>query len=257
MDSELDFGGKTILVTGSGRNIGRAIVLGFAGRGANVIVNARSRRQEAESVAAEAAALGAKSLVAMGDVSDPATIAEIRQSAERAFGRVDIYVSNAARRLHKDFFDTTHEDWHAHLNMQLTASWYLAKEFAPAMREVGWGRIIHVNGPDGWYGGPMRIPHSTAKGGLHALTRSLAGALGRYGITVNDVVPGFTDTVRDLVTHPHHTAEHKVKGIADTPIRRQPTPAEVAWVCLFLASPRSAAVTGSAIAVDGGKYMRP
>ena len=98
MDTELDFTGKTILVTGSGRNIGRAIILEFAGRGANVIINARSNRAEAESVASEARALGAETLIVMGEPADLAVVDELQQRAEAAFGHVDIYVSNAARR---------------------------------------------------------------------------------------------------------------------------------------------------------------
>jgi NAD(P)-dependent dehydrogenase (short-subunit alcohol dehydrogenase family) len=165
VDKELDFTGKTILVTGSGRNIGRAIILEFAARGANVIINSRSNRAQAESVEKEAKALGAKTLVVMGTAGELATVEEMKRRAEETFGRVDIYVSNAARRLHKSFFETSNEDWHFFLNQQLTASWYLAKAFVPAMKDAGWGRIIHINGPDGYTGGWTGVLHSTAKGG--------------------------------------------------------------------------------------------
>src|SRR5262249_53225773 len=202
IDKDLDFTGKTILVTGSGRNIGRAIILEFAARGANVIINSRTNEAEARSVEHAAQALGAKTLVVMGAAGELTTVEEMRRRAEATFGRVDIYISNAARRLHKTFFETTHEDWHFFLNQQLTASWYLAKAFVPGMIAARWGRIIHVNGPDGYSGGWTRIPHSTAKGALRTLTKSLAAGLGEYGITVNDVNPGFMDTVRDYATHP-------------------------------------------------------
>lgn len=255
MDRELDFTGKTILVTGSGRNMGRAIVLEFAGRGANVIVNARSNRDEAESVADEARKVGAKAIVVMGAAAEPATIHEMKTRAEEAFGRVDIYVSNAARRLYKSFFDLTEEDWHFYLNQQLTASFYLAKAFVPGMRAAGWGRIIHINGPDGWNAGIYRIPHSAAKGALHTMTKGLAKEVGPYGITVNDVDPGMMDTIRDAQTHPHHTPEYIADHNRKAPIRRQPRPEEVAWACVFLCARRSAAITGSAIHVDGGTFM--
>ena len=255
MDKDLDFTDKTILVTGSGRNIGRAIVLEFAARGANVVVNARSNRGEAESVADEARSLGARALVVMGAAAEPATVDEMKRRAEEAFGRVDIYVSNAARRLYKSFFELTHEDWHFHLNQQLTASWYLAKAFVPAMKSAGWGRIIHINGPDGWNAGIYRIPHSAAKGALHTMTKGLAKEVGPFGITVNEVAPGLVDTVRDPETHPHHTPEYIADHNRKAPIRRQPRPEEVAWACVFLCSPRSAAITGSAIHVDGGTFM--
>lgn len=252
-----DFGiaGKTALVTGSGRNIGRAIVLELASRGANVIVNARSDEAEADAVAKEAEGLGARSLVVMGDAADKATVERMRIQAEETFGGVDIYVSNAARRLYKDFFDITDEDWHYYLNQQLTASWYLAKAFVPGMRDRGWGRVVHINGEDGWLGGWTRVPHSVGKGGLRTLTKSLASGLGQYGITVNDVSPGFIDTIRDMDTHPEVTRERTEQFLPAIPIRRQPTPEEMAWACAFLCSTRSAAITGAVIHVNGGQWM--
>jgi len=256
MDKELDFSGKTILVTGSGRNIGRAIVLEFAARGANVIINTRSNREQAEAVAKEAQALGAKTLIVMGVAGELATVEEMKRRAEDTFGRVDIYVSNAARRLHKTFFETSNEDWHFFLNQQLTASWYLAKAFVPGMMEAGWGRIIHINGPDGYSGGWTRVPHSTAKGALRTLTKSLASGLGEYGITVNDINPGFMDTVRDYTTHPGATPEFSAeRARREHPIRRQPRVDELAWACVFLCSERAGAITGSAIHVDAGQKM--
>jgi NAD(P)-dependent dehydrogenase (short-subunit alcohol dehydrogenase family) len=217
--SDDDFGiaGKTALVTGSGRNIGRAIVLELAGRGANVIVNARSNEAEADAVAKEAEGLGVRALVVMGDAADKTTVERMQTQAEETFGGVDIYVSCAARRLYKDFFETTDEDWHYLLNQQLTASWYLAKAFAPGMRDRGWGRVVHINGEDGWLGGWTRVPHSVGKGGLRTLTKSLAFELGQYGITVNDVSPGFTDTIRDMDTHPELTPERTRSSCRPSP----------------------------------------
>jgi 3-oxoacyl-[acyl-carrier protein] reductase len=253
--SELDFSGRTVVVTGSSRNIGRAIVLEFAGRGANVVINTRADEDEARAVEDAATALGAQALVVMGDAGERSTIAEIRQRAEDRFGRVDISISNAARRFQRGFAETTDEDWHYYLNQQLSASWYLAKAFVPGMQAAGWGRLIHVNGPDGWIGGPDRIPHSVAKGGLRNLTKSLARSLGPSGVTVNDVVPGFQDTVRDPVTHPMLTPEFTAEAVARIPIRRLPTMAELAWACVFLCSPRSDGITGTAIHVDGGQFL--
>lgn len=256
MDSDLDFKGKTVLVTGAGRNIGRAIILEFAQRGANVIINARSNTVEADAVAEEAKGFGAETLVVMGDASDLHTVEEMKRRSEETFGRVDIYVSNAARRFHRTFFETSNEDWHYYLNQQLTASWYLAKAFSPAMREAGWGRIIHINGSDGWRGGWNRVPHSVAKGALRTMTKSLAAGLGEYGITVNDLNPGFMNTERDMETHPGKTPEFSAQEARDTvPIKRQPEVEEVAWACIFVCSQRSGAITGSVIHVDGGRGM--
>jgi 3-oxoacyl-[acyl-carrier protein] reductase len=252
----LDFTGKTMLVTGSGRNIGRAIVLEFARRGANVVINARTNLDEARSVEDEARGLGVRTLVVMGQVSDRAVVLEMKARAESTFGRVDMYVSNAARRPNKEFWDTTDEDWHYYLNQQLTASWYLAKAFAPGMRDAGFGRIIHINGPDGYSGGWTRVPHSTAKGGLRALTKSLAAGLGRYGITVNDINPGYTETVRDPDTHPFLVGEqNRQRVLSRIPIGRGTEPEELAFACAFLCSAPAMCITGSIIHVDGGMSM--
>jgi len=255
MSDDFGIAGKTALVTGSGRNIGRAIALELASHGVNVIVNARSNRAEAEAVAKEAEDLGARSLVVMGEAADKATVEQMKSQAEETFGGVDIYVSNAARRLYKDFFEITDEEWHYHLNQQLTASWYLAKAFVPGMRDRGWGRVVHINGEDAWLGGWTRVPHSVGKGGLRTLTKSLASGLGQYGITVNDVSPGFIDTIRDKDTHPEVTPERTKEFLPAIPIRRQPTPEELAWACAFLCSTRSAAITGAVIHVNGGQWM--
>lgn len=255
VQGELDFSGRTVVVTGSSRNIGRAIALEFASRGANVVINTRSKEAEARAVEEEVRCLGAQALVVMGDAGDRSTIEQIKRQAEERFGRVDISISNAARRFLKDFDDTTDDDWHYYLNQQLTASWYLAKAFVPGMRRAGWGRLIHVNGPDGWIGGPDRAPHSAAKAGLHNLTKSLARSLGPSGITVNDVVPGFQDSVRDPITHPQLTPEFTAEAAKRIPIRRLPTMVELAWACAFLCSTRSDGITGTAIHVDGGQFL--
>jgi NAD(P)-dependent dehydrogenase (short-subunit alcohol dehydrogenase family) len=255
MSDDFGIAGKTALVTGSGRNIGRAIVLELASHGASVIVNTRSNEDEAHTVAKEAEGLGVKSLVVMGEAADKATVERMRSQAEEMFGGVDIYVSNAARRLYSNFFEITDEDWHYYLNQQLTASWYLAKAFVPGMRDRGWGRIVHINGEDGWLGGWSRVPHSVGKGGLRTLTKSLASGLGQYGITANDVSPGFIETIRDMETHPEVTAERTKEFLPAIPIRRQPTPEELAWACAFLCSTRSAAITGAVIHVNGGQWM--
>jgi 3-oxoacyl-[acyl-carrier protein] reductase len=110
MSDDFGIAGKTALVTGSGRNIGRAIALELAARGANVIVNARSDEAEADAVAKAAEDLGARSLVVMGDAADKATVERMQTQAQETFGGVDIYVSCAARRLYKDFFELTDED---------------------------------------------------------------------------------------------------------------------------------------------------
>ena len=144
MSDDFGIAGKTALVTGSGRNIGRAIVLELAGRGANVIVNARSDEAEADAVAKEAEGLGARSLVVMGEAADKATVERMRTQAEETFGGVDIYVSNAARRLYKNFFE---------ISSRPPGTW--PKRSCPACAiAAGAGWCISTGRTAGWAAGP-------------------------------------------------------------------------------------------------------
>jgi 3-oxoacyl-[acyl-carrier protein] reductase len=255
MNDDFGIAGKAALVTGSGRNIGRAIVLELAARGANVIVNTRSNEAEAETVATEAESLGVRSLVVMGDAAEKATVERMRTEAEKAFGGVDIYVSNAARRQNKDFFEVTDDEWHYYRDQQLDASWYLAKAFVPGMRDRGWGRVVHITGAGGFVGTFKTIAHSVGEGGLHAMTKCLAQGLGQYGITVNEVSPGVVATDRDMEAQPELTRERSDEIAQTIPIGRQPAPEELAWACAFLCSTRAAAITGMVIHVNGGQWM--
>jgi 3-oxoacyl-[acyl-carrier protein] reductase len=255
MNDDFGIAGKAALVTGSGRNIGRAIVMELAARGANVIVNTRSNEAEAETVATEAESLGVRSLVVMGDAAEKDTVERMRTEAEKAFGGVDIYVSNAARRQNKDFFEVTDEEWHYYRDQQLDASWYLAKAFVPGMRDRGWGRVVHITGAGGFVGMFKTIAHSVGEGGLHAMTKCLAQGLGQYGITVNEVSPGVVATDRDMEAQPELTRERSGKIAQTIPIGRQPAPEELAWACAFLCSTRAAAITGMVIHVNGGQWM--
>jgi 3-oxoacyl-[acyl-carrier protein] reductase len=255
MNDDFGIAGKAALVTGSGRNIGRAIVLELAARGANVIVNTRSNEAEAETVATEAESLGVRSLVVMGDAAEKDTVERMQTEAEKAFGGVDIYVSNAARRQNKDFFEVTDEEWHYYRDQQLDASWYLAKAFVPGMRDRGWGRVVHITGAGGFVGMFKTIAHSVGEGGLHAMTKCLAQGLGQYGITVNEVSPGVVATDRDMDAQPELTRERSGEIAQTIPIGRQPAPEELAWACVFLCSTRAAAITGMVIHVNGGQWM--
>jgi NAD(P)-dependent dehydrogenase (short-subunit alcohol dehydrogenase family) len=249
MDTARDFEGRTVLVTGAGRNIGRAIVLEFAARGANVVINARSNRAEANAVADEARGLGARALVALGDVGDPDAVSAIASTAFQEFGRVDIYASNAAVRPHRRFLDVSNDEWRQHLEVNLSASFYLAKALTPSMAENGWGRVIHIGG--GFEPAANRVHTITAKQGLLGLTRALAVELGPSGVTVNLVAPASVNTPREPDARPR-----SVEDMAnDLPVGRSGEPADVAWACAFLASPRSGFITGQVIHVNGGRRM--
>ncbi len=248
MPADRDLEGKTALVTGSGRNLGRAIVLELAARGANVVVNARSNRAEAEAVAEEARALGADALVALGDIGDRDAVGALVGEALRRFSSIDISVSNAATRPHQDVLDVSAEDWRRALATNLDASFHLAQAVAPSMIERGWGRIIHIGG--GFGVEPGRVHTLTGKAGLLGLTRALAADLGRHGITVNMVAPAAIDVSGERGGPPPESGPDAV------PLGRWGAPEDVAWACAFLASERSGFITGQTLYVNGGRMMR-
>lgn len=258
MDRYRDLEGKTALVTGAGRNIGRAVVLELAAKGADVIVNVRSNKDEAESVASEARLHGVRAMVGIGDISQQESIDEIAELAADELGGVDIVVSAAALRPVQSFFEMPVEDWHRVLDTQLTASFRLAKAFVPGMVEKKWGRIIHITGPDAFIGITHRAHNVTAKGGLRALTKSLAIELGPFGITVNDVAPGNIRTLKDEASHPivgsAAPAYDRASGIPAIPVGRLGEPEDVAYACGFLASPRAGFYTGTAMHCFGGQW---
>jgi 3-oxoacyl-[acyl-carrier protein] reductase len=248
-----DLAGHAAFVTGSGRNIGRAIAVELAGRGANVLVNARTNRDEAEAVAASCRALGVEADVVLGAAADPATIAAALELGER-LGGIDITVSNAAVRPYQALQDITFADWQAVLDTQLNASFRIAESFAPGMKARGWGRVIHITGPDAFIGLANRAHNVAAKGALRAFTKALAVELGPFGITVNDVAPGILETERDDASHPHAPAEHldRSRLVRLIPVGRLGRPDDVAYACGFLASPRASYITGTVIPCFGG-----
>ncbi len=245
--------GRTAIVTGSGRNIGRAIALSLARLGANVVVNGHRDRDALESVAREIRAIGTEALPWIADVSDDAAVGEMVDRALETFGSVDIAISNVAVRRKQAFLEITPQDWDDVLRTNLSAAFYLARHVIPRMRERRWGRIVLVSGFDGFWGHVTDRAHNvTAKAGLHGLAMALAREFGRDGITANTVAPGAIDTVRDWSQYTH---QEKARLESEIPCGRYGKPDEVAAACDFLCSERGAFVAGQVIHVNGGHYM--
>ena len=154
--------GRTALVTGAGRNIGRAIALKLAGEGANVVVNARSNREEAEAVAEEVRGLGVEALAALADVADREQVERMFAAAAERFGQVDVLVSNAAIRPHKPFTELTLDDWERVRGVVLDGAFYCARNAIPAMQANGFGRIVFLTGDGAWNGSAERSHVSAA-----------------------------------------------------------------------------------------------
>jgi 3-oxoacyl-[acyl-carrier protein] reductase len=239
---------RTALVTGAGRNIGRAVVLALAGEGFNVVVNGSSDRAAAESVAAEARALGSRALVAMGDVGSPAECARIACEALAEFGTVDVLVNNAALRPAKAFLDLTVEDWRRVMAVDMEAAIWLSQALLPGMLAQGWGRIVNFTGMNAIHGYAGRAPVSVAKHGLWGLTKSMGKEFGPKGVTVNAISPGpiAADDEGDSPT------EYRQKMVARVPVGRMGQPHEIAAVVRLLASDDGAFINGQMLQVNGG-----
>ena len=188
---------KVALVTGSGRNLGRAIALAFAREGADVVVNSRSNPTEAELVAKEARASGVRASATLADVSDRSQVQAMFQQALEAFGRVDILVGNAAIRPQKAFVDLTVEEWKQAIGVILDGAFYCTQAALSTMLANQFGRVIYITG-DGAYAGVAQRAHvSAAKMGLTGLARGLATEFAEQNITFNIISPGRMDTTRD------------------------------------------------------------
>ena len=238
--------GKVALVTGSGRNIGRATVLELARHGADVVVNARSNRDEAESVAAEAREFRVRAIVRIADVGNEHRAFGMVGSAISEFGRVDILVNNAGMRASKPFIEMTSTDWREINAVNMDAPFYTCRAAVPKMIERGWGRIINVSGLNAFKGRAEWAHVCAGKMGALGLTRALAVELAPHGIRVNHIVPGAFDTTR---------VEGQAMPAAETsgiPAGRLGLPEEIGKTVAFLASDAADYITGQTIHVNGG-----
>jgi 3-oxoacyl-[acyl-carrier protein] reductase len=247
-NNELD--GKVAIVTGAGRNIGRAISLALAKDGASVLVNARSNRAEAEAVAREIEAAGCKALVHIGDVADAKAVQAMADAAMKHFGRIDILVNNAALRREKPFAEMSYAEWREIMNVTLDGTFHCVKACLPGLRQSGAGTIVNIGGLSAHTGAKDRAHVVTAKAGIVGFTRALAHDLAADGITVNCVVPGLIGTPRpkDKPEPAHHLIHQTITG-------ERGKPEDVAALVRFLCGPAARYINGQAIHANGGAYL--
>lgn len=239
---------RTALVTGAGRNIGRACALGLAQDGLNVVVNGSANRAACEAVAQAAAALGVESRVVMGDVGLPAEARRIADEAITRFGAVDVLVNNAALRPNKPFLEITDVEWRRTIAVDLDAAVWLARACLPGMLEKGWGRIVNFTGMNAIHGHAGRAPVSVAKHGVWGLTKALAKEFGPRGVTTNAISPGPIRGERDDAA----SARQVEATVARVPVGRMGTPEEVAAALRLMVSDAGAFINGQMIQVNGG-----
>jgi 3-oxoacyl-[acyl-carrier protein] reductase len=250
MTSSNELAGKVAIVTGAGRNIGRAIALTLAEGGASIVVNARSNRAEADAVAREVETTGVKALVHIGDVANAADVQTMADAAVKHFGRIDILVNNAALRREKAFAEMSYAEWREIMDVTLDGPFHCVKACLAALRKSGAGTIVNIGGLSAHTGARDRAHVVTAKAGIIGFTRALAHDLAADGIAVNCVVPGLIGTPRpkDRPEPAHHLTHQTITG-------ERGKPEDVAAMVRFLCGPGARYINGQAIHANGGAYL--
>jgi 3-oxoacyl-[acyl-carrier protein] reductase len=245
-----ELAGKVAIVTGAGRNIGRAIALALADAGASIVVNARNNKAEAEAVAREIEAAGRKALVHMGDVANAADVQDMVETAVKHFGRIDILVNNAALRREKPFDQMSYAEWREIMNVTLDGAFHCVKACLPYLKKSGEGTIVNIGGLSAHTGARDRAHVVTAKAGIIGFTRALAHDLASDRINVNCVVPGLIGTPRpkDQPEPAHHLIHQTLTG-------ERGRPEDVAAAVRFLCGPSARYINGQAIHSNGGAYL--
>lgn len=250
--SEKQFEGKSAIVTGGTRGIGKAIVLELARRGANVAFNYSKSADDAEVLKAEVEALGVTALAAQCDVSNTAAAAEFVGQVKEAFGTVDYLVNNAGITRDQLILRMKEEDWDAVIDTNLKGAWNFSKAvLRPMMKNENGGSILNISSISGVVGMLGQSNYSASKAGMIGLTKSLAKEVASRNITVNALAPGMIETemTQDM------NAEFREKILAAIPLARLGTVQEIADVACFLLSDSARYITGQVIQADGGLAM--
>jgi 3-oxoacyl-[acyl-carrier protein] reductase len=237
--------GKTALVTGGSRGIGRAISLALAKAGCNVAVNFRSRAEEANQVCTAIRGLGRKASALQADVSSSEQVKKMAEQVEQELGTVHILINNAAMIRPQKIEDITEADWDEMMDVNLKSAFLVTKAFLPGMRKQQWGRIVNVSSVAAQVGGLVGPHYAASKAGMLGLARGYASALVKEGITVNSVCPALINT--EMVRSNPRAKPDLI------PVGRFGTVDEVASVVLMLVE--NAYITGQTVNVNGGWYM--
>ncbi len=238
--------GRVACVTGASSGIGRALATALANAGARVVGIAR----RADALEAWRAEAGGETAALVADLSGPGAMAEVAARAAEPYGAPDILINAAGLNNRQGADDVTAEGWQATLDLNLSTPFFLAQALVPAMRAKGWGRIINLASLQTTRAFPGGIAYGASKGGIGQLTRAMAEAWSRHGITANALAPGFFPS--ELTGLVFGNPEMAAKNAAQTCIGRNGEMADLIGPALFLCSPASDYVTGQILHVDGG-----
>ena len=242
--------GRVALITGAGRNIGRAIALALADAGAKVAVNVRANIDEGEHVVEDIVARGRDAILIQADVTQRADVDAMIAAIAQRFGRLDILVNNAAVRREAAFADLSYADWRMAQAVCVDGAFHCTQAALSLLRASEAATVINIGGMTAHTGALQRAHVVTAKAALGGLTRALAHELAQFGITVNCVSPGMVDTVRSAESStPSHHANHKAL------LARRGAPDEIASAVVWLAGPGARFTTGQTLHVNGGAYL--
>ena len=247
----MDFSGKTAVVTGGSRGIGRAVCLELARGGANVVLCYAGNEAAAAETVSACEALGAKALAVKCDVADGAQVKALMDEAVKTFGRIDILVNNAGITRDGLLMMMKEDDFDAVISANLRGTFLCMKAVARTMMKQRYGRIVNLSSVVGLRGNAGQVNYAASKAGVIGMTKSLAKELASRGVTVNAVAPGFIDT--DMTAAMPEAA--KTATLASIPMQRLGAPEDIAKAVAFLASDDAAYITGQVIAVDGGMSM--
>jgi len=239
-----NFDGRTALVTGGGRGIGRAIALALAESGADVAVNYRVRSGEAESVAQAVRRMGRKAIAVQADVSDGAAVTRLVATVEAELGLIGILVNNAGLALQRGLDDLTEAEFDLTIAVNLKSAFLCTQAALPAMRKQRWGRIVNISSGAARGGGIVGVHYNASKAGMEGLTRGYAARLVKEGITVNAVSPSLIAT--DML-------DALPGATASTPLGRAGTSEEVAHAVLMVIG--NTYMTGQTVQVNGGLHF--
>lgn len=243
--------GKTAIVTGASRGIGRAIAKKLAFMGANLVLNYRKSADEIDTLIEEIKEYEVQTLVVQGDVSSFEDCKKIADEAKEKFGSIDVLINNAGITKDALILRMTEEDFDKVISVNLKGVYNCSKHIAPIMLKQRSGKIINISSVVGVAGNAGQCNYAAAKAGVIGITKTLAKELGSRGITVNAVAPGYIKTdMTDALS------EKVKKSIEDVlPLKRLGTPEDVAEAVGFLASDKASYITGQVLHVDGGMII--